>query len=95
MNQLCNSNSVSCLLLSEKNKHSDLKKKVKRALTQSQRVVCELRNAGKDHGELQRAVIRLFEGGPKHSKNCHDNEIIEGGMGEKIMDYNGYAWGGG
>ena len=63
MNQLCNSNFDSCLLLLEKISKGILKK-VKRALTQSRRVVCELRNARKDHGELQRAVIRLFEGDP-------------------------------
>ena len=39
-----------------------LKKKVRKASMQAQRVVYDLRNAGKDHDELQKAVIKLYEG---------------------------------
>ena len=41
-----------------------LKKKVKKASMQAQRVVYDLRNARRDYEELQRAVIKLFEGNP-------------------------------
>ena len=57
-----------------------LKKKIRKASSQAQRVIYDLRNVKKDHDELRRAVIKLFEGNPNIRRMIiitKDNQVLE------------------